>query len=120
MPQTVTQELALIIKTQAAQAIEALENYEQSVEKASDAMKESGNAAEKASDATEQAAKSNETITETEVKKAKAVDTGVNSIMKQIGAYASVAVVIGKVVQLYKHVFSDYNRSVYQYNIGSK
>jgi hypothetical protein len=105
MPQTVTQELALIIKAQAAQAIEALENYEQSVGKASEAMKESGDTAEKASDATEQAAKSNEKITETEVRKAKAVDFSINSLMKQIGAYTSVAVVIGKVIQLYRESF---------------
>ena len=102
MAQTVTEELALIIKTQSDKAIEALREYEETVKKATDSMSGAGDAAEKTSDATAKSTEVNKKATETEVSKASAVDKSYNSYMKLVGAYAAVAIVVAKGIRLYK------------------
>ncbi len=102
MAQTVTEELALIIKAQTKEATEALNEYEDTVKKATDTMSDAGTAADKTSQATAQGAETNKKATETEVSKAEAVDKSYNSYMKLVGAYAAVAIVVAKGIKIYK------------------
>lgn len=102
MAQTVTEELALIIKTQSDKAIEALREYEESVKKATDSISGAGEAADKTSQATNKNTEANKQATETETSKASAVDRSYNSYMKLVGAYAAVAIVVAKGIRLYK------------------
>lgn len=102
MAQTVTEELALIIKAQTEEATQALHEYEENVKKATDSMSEAGAAADKTSQATSQGAEANKKATETEISKASAVDKSYNSYMKLVGAYAAVAIVVAKGIRLYK------------------
>ena len=102
MAQTVTEELALIIKAQTKEATEALNEYEENVKNATGSMAEAGTAADKTSQATSKGAEANKKATETEISKASAVDKSYNSYMKLVGAYAAVAIVVAKGIRLYK------------------
>jgi len=112
MAEIVPEELNLIIKTQDAQATEALKEFEGAVNQATEAIKESGEAARTAGDQTEKAAAANKGATATEVEKTVAVDKSVTAYAKLVGAYAAVGLVMRKGMQIYKELAAEGEKNI--------
>lgn len=112
MAEVLAEELNLIVKTQDAQATEALKEFQDAVNQTTESIKKSGEAAETAGDKTEQAAQANKAAATTEVEKATAVDKSYAAYMKLVGAYAAVAVVVRGGIRLYKELAAEGEKNI--------
>lgn len=82
MAQTVTEELALIIKTQSEQAVEALREYEEVVKKATEAMSKAGEASDKTSEAANKSIDTTEQATQALQEHVETVDKAAESLLE--------------------------------------
>ncbi|NBK24821.1 MAG: hypothetical protein EOM68_22695, partial [Spirochaetia bacterium] len=112
MAEVLAEELNLIVKTQDAQATEALKEFQDAVNQTTESIKKSGEAAETAGAKTEQAAQANKTAATTEVEKASSVDRSYAAYMKLVGAYAAVAVVMRGGIRLYKELAAEGEKNI--------
>ncbi len=112
MAQTVAEELNLIVKTQDAQATEALKDFEDAVKSTTNTINKSGDAAQKAGTATDKSSDANRAAAKTELEKAQSVDKSYAAYMKIVGAYAAVALAMRKGIQIYQEFAAEGEKNV--------